>query len=95
MKSRHQGPEPEAGAGPFVERSVSGCECRAVMWQSHRMSGTVTVDFCATGTSGRSVCEVTPAFSRDQPFSSREIGVALKLSELVAELDTPGAEANG
>jgi len=64
-------------------------------WQKHRMSGAVAQGFRATGTSGRSAGEVTPAFSRGRPSSSREIGVALELSEPVEGLDTPGAEANG
>ena len=59
------------------------------------MSGTVALERGATGTSGRSAGELTPAFSRGRPLSSREIGVALELSELVEVLDTPGAEANG
>ena len=95
MKSRHEGPEPEAGAGPFVERSVSGCEKREATWQNHRMSGTVAQGFWATGTSGRSAGEMTAAFSRGRPFSSREISVALELSEQVEGLGAPGAEANG
>jgi len=59
------------------------------------MSGTVAVGFWATGTSGRSAGKVTLAFSRGHPFFSREISSALKLSEQVEGLDTPGAEANG